>query len=88
MSHNHDEIEAKMKEYINEAQDIGVCSLCGAEPKFNGVFLPDEDFQRRIGVPLNKTRVIAYALCKPCHEKPATERKELLENMVLEEMRK
>jgi hypothetical protein len=49
-----------------------VCFLCGSFPEqceeaAVGVFIADEAHQKRVGAPLNKTRLMIYLLCEECN---------------------
>jgi hypothetical protein len=81
----HEGLKDKLRKYTDEGDDIRVCLLCGAPPAFNGVFLPKEDFQRRIGVPAGKSRIIVYAVCGLCHRLPEAERMRRIESEILKE---
>jgi hypothetical protein len=48
-----------------------ICLICGHKPEAGEstavcVFIPDEKYQKRIGAPLNKERVVIYLLCEEC----------------------
>ena len=47
------------------------CILCSREVSSGGrvgVFVADEESQRRLGAPKGKARVVIYLLCKNCWE--------------------
>lgn len=45
------------------------CSLCGRKADSVGLFIPREDFARKLGQPEGKQRIAFYPGCSRCQER-------------------
>lgn len=62
------------------------CDLCGKQPLTYasvGVLYPNAEFNKRIGAPQGKIRVVVYTLCEACSEIPDAERNDRVEKAIL-----
>jgi hypothetical protein len=78
---------ARVQDVIDHPQDYGlrVCSFCGVNPIYMvAVFIPNEQFAKRIGQPPGKERLVVYALCENCFAMPDKEKR--AEDAILEQM--
>jgi hypothetical protein len=46
------------------------CRLCREPAPIIGCFVPDASFNKRIGAPAGKTRLVFYFLCEDCSKLP------------------
>jgi hypothetical protein len=60
------------------------CLVCGGRAGFIGVFLPNPEFARRIGIPKGKQQVIGYKICERCAEEPGVTQQ--VESLMLQDM--
>jgi hypothetical protein len=64
-----------------------ICMLCGHEPQDPGetvavgIFIAHEKYQKRLGAPAGKQRLVVYVLCEDCFSRP--DRNERVEDKIL-----
>ena len=66
----------------NEGKSIPTfCIICHSnDVEFTGLFFPNEEFSKQIGVPPGKQRIILYACCSKCFER--LDRDEVIDNII------